>query len=83
MKTMQYTIRRIPQRIDAAVRQEAKVLNQPLNGVLLKLLERGLNLGPEPIRYHDLDDLAGTWVDDPEFDKAMASMDKVDKAMWK
>lgn len=28
--------------------------------------------------HHDLDDLAGSWVDDPAFDKALRDMDRVD-----
>jgi hypothetical protein len=83
MKTMQYTIRGIPSRFDDVVRHEAKVTHQPMNVVLLKALERGLGLGKESIRYNDLDDLAGSWVKDPEFTKAMADMDKVDEALWK
>jgi hypothetical protein len=80
---MQYTIRGIPARFDDAVRHEAKISHQSLNVVLLKALERGLDLGVESTRYNDLDDLAGSWVSDPEFTRAMADMDKVDKALWK
>ena len=29
-------------------------------------------------RYSDLDHLAGRWIDDPEFDKAIEEMDVVD-----
>ena len=83
MKTRQYTIRGIPVHFDALIRREVKLSHRSLNAVLLEVLERGLGRGPEPIRYNDLDDLAGSWVKDPQFDRAMASMDKVDKAMWK
>ena len=31
----------------------------------------------------DLDDLAGSWVDDPEFDAIIAEMDQVDPELWK
>ena len=47
----------------------------------IQALERGLNLGTEPMRFNDLDDLAGSWVKDPEFDRAMADMHKVDEAI--
>ena len=33
-------------------------------------------------RHNDLDDLAGKCVDDPEFDKAMEAMDKIDEGLW-
>ncbi len=32
---------------------------------------------------NDLDQFIGTWVDDPDFDKALESFEKIDKAMWK
>ena len=44
----------------------------------LRALERGLGLAEEQPRYHDLDDLSGTWVDDPEFDRAIEAMDQVE-----
>lgn len=44
---------------------------------------RGLGLDAEPPRHTDLDDLAGTWVDDPVFDRVIREMDRVDEEMWK
>ena len=34
-------------------------------------------------QYSDLDDLAGTWIDDPEFDGIIADLDRVDEELWK
>ena len=56
---------------------------QPLKDVVLEALERGLGLTGKPVRYHDLDDLAGTWVHDPEFDRAVEKMDQIDPELWK
>ena len=39
--------------------------------------------GGKPLRHRDLDFLAGTWTDDPEFDQALAEQRKVDAEMWK
>lgn len=55
-------------------------LNEVLRQALLK--EAGL-AGSEKRIHHDLDHLAGTWVDDPEFDAAMAAQDVVDESLWK
>ncbi len=33
-------------------------------------------------RHNDLDDLAGKWVDDPEFAAAIEAMDKIDEELW-
>jgi hypothetical protein len=49
----------------------------------VEALARGAGLGEEPVRYSDLDDLAGTWTPDPAFDRAIAQMDTVDGEAWK
>jgi hypothetical protein len=46
-------------------------------------MQRGLGVADEPVEYHDLDDLAGTWVEDPEFDRVVAEMDRPDSELWK
>jgi len=32
---------------------------------------------------HDLDDLVGTWVEDPVFDEVIREMDSVDADLWR
>lgn len=49
----------------------------------LRAMERGLGIAEEERRHHDLDDLAGTWVDDAEFDRAVEAMDQVDPELWR
>ena len=78
MMRTQYTIRRVPERLDRELRRRAREEQRSLNEMTLRALERGLGLAGEEHRHHDLDDLAGTWVDDPEFDRAIEEMDKVD-----
>ena len=34
-------------------------------------------------KRRDLADLAGTWVEDPAFDQALAGQDQVDPELWK
>lgn len=79
----QYTIRRVPSRIDQELRRKAREEQRSLNEMALRALERGLGLAEEQPRYHDMDDLAGTWVDDPEFDRAIEAMDQVDPELWR
>jgi hypothetical protein len=83
MKTIQYTIRGVPEQFDKVVRREAATTHQSLNTTLVKVLERGLGVVGDAVRHDDLDDLAGSWVKDAEFDRAMMAMDKVDEALWK
>ena len=82
MKDIQYTIRRVPDRINAKIRKKARKEGKSLNKVLIETLSRGLGLSEEPLKYNDLDDFIGTWVEDPEFDTAIKAMDKVDPDLW-
>ena len=81
MAETQYTIRRVPPRLDLQLRKPHEE-HVSLNEMALRALERGLGLAEEAPRHHDLDDLAGTWVDDPEFDRAIEAMDQVDAELW-
>jgi hypothetical protein len=83
MERHQLTIRRVPERVKRLLQELAKREEKSLNQVSLEILERGLGLTSEEIVYHDLDDLAGTWVDDPEFDKAIEEQHRVDPELWK
>lgn len=83
MKTIQYTIRSVPPALDRTLRSKAAKAHESLNAVMIAALERGLGLTEEPPDFHDLDDLAGTWVPDPEFDKAMVAFGTIDKDLWK
>mgnify|MGYP001038367150 CR=1 FL=1 len=80
---VQYTLRRIPQHVDQELRRRARAQGQSLNAAAVSALERGLGLGERPVRHHDLDDLAGTWVDDPAFDEAMRQLDRIDAELWR
>ncbi|HYL05657.1 MAG TPA: hypothetical protein VE075_06435 [Thermoanaerobaculia bacterium] len=80
---MQYTIRDIPPILDSELRRRAKTEGKSLNSVAIDALVRGVGLGEKPLRYRDLSDIAGTWVEDPEFDRAIADLDRVDEDMWR
>jgi hypothetical protein len=40
-------------------------------------------MADEPVEYHDLDELAGSWVADPDFDAAMEAFESIDEELWK
>jgi len=82
MKTIQYTIRGVSTAVDRTARELARKKHCSLNTALLDVLSRSLG-SAKPEANHDLDDLAGTWVADPEFDRAMKVFESVDKDMWK
>ena len=79
----QLTIRQVPKTVGARLRERARVEGRSLNSVAVEALTRGAGLGDQPVRYSDLDDLAGTWRADPAFDRAVAEMDVVDEESWK
>ena len=79
----QYTIRSVPQAVDRALRERARRGNKSLNETALEALRRGVGLdGPEAV-FDDLDDLVGTWKEDPDFDAALKRQDMVDRKLWR
>ncbi len=82
-KRVQYTIRNVCEKTDEALRRNAVREGTSLNTAALEALEAGAGVGEQSIRYHDLDDLAGTWVQDDAFDQAMEAFEKVDEDLWK
>jgi hypothetical protein len=80
---MQYTIRNIPPEVDKALREKAKAEGKSLNQILVDALRQGLGLNGQGAIHHDLDFLIGTWVEDTEFDKAIAEQDQIDPEIWK
>jgi plasmid stability protein len=79
----QYTIRGVPARVGARLRERARAEGRSMNSIAVDALARGLGVGDVEVSYNDLDDLAGTWVADPEFDRVVAEMDRVDEELWK
>ena len=83
MKPKQYTVRSVPRALDDRVREEARRYGASVNATLLEALARGLGAHEEPVEHRDLDDLAGTWVEDPAFDEAVAAFRTIDEALWR
>ena len=79
---MQYTIRNVPDYLDAALRSSASEQGKSLNEVAVQALARGAGISEGPRRQRDLGDLAGTWRDDPVFEAALAAQDTVDQELW-
>ena len=80
---MQYTIRNLPDTLDAALRAKAKAEHKSLNEVAIQAMARGMGFSKETPRLRDLGDLAGTWVEDPAFDQAIADQRAIDNELWK
>jgi len=81
-KIVQLTIRNVPEQVKKLLAGRAKADGQSLNKVLVEALSSSAGVFPGNATYTDLDGLAGCWVDDPEFDKAMLAQDEIDSEMW-
>jgi hypothetical protein len=79
---MQYTVRNIPDYLDAALRSAARQQGKSLNEMAVLALVRGTGLSETTRRKRDLGDLVGSWREDPAFDKALAAQDTIDESMW-
>jgi len=82
-KCMQYTIRNIPDYLDATLRDSARREGKSLNQVAVAALVRGAGLAERESIKRDLSDIAGTWQEDSAFDSAIAEQQKIDEAMWR
>lgn len=80
---MQYTIRKIPHSLDAALRRRAREQGKSLNEVAIEALVRGSSVTAERVVQRDLSDIAGTWCKYPAFDEALAAQDTIDEEMWR
>jgi hypothetical protein len=80
---MQYTIRNIPDYLDATLRDFARREGKSLNEVTVAALVRGAGLVERNCIKRDLSDIAGTWQEDPAFDSAIAEQQKIDEAIWR
>ncbi len=81
-RCMQYTIRKIPNSLDAALRRRAREQGKSLNAVAIEALTRGAGVSGERSRQRDLRDIAGTWRSDRAFDRALAAQDTIDRELW-
>lgn len=80
---MRYTLRNIPEHLDAALRRTASEQGKSLNQVLIETMVRGVGLDGQPIKRRDLSYIAGTWEEDPEFDAAIAEQKRIDEELWR
>ena len=82
-KSFQYTVRAVPEEVDQRLRQMVRERGVSFNTVAVESLARAAGVSGEPACYDDLDALAGSWIEDPAVDRALAGFDKVDKELWK
>ena len=42
-----------------------------------------MGVAEEGVSYRSLSDIAGTWVEDPAVDAALADQDRIDEDLWR
>lgn len=81
------TLRNLPPSLDRTIRQRAKKKGVSVNKVVISLLQEHLGESEKrPVRrYHDLDELAGSWnkQEAEAFEQALAEQRAIDPEMWK
>ncbi len=82
-KLIQYTVRAIPREVDDKLRQKAKREGKSLNEVALQALATAAGSSSTTQKKRDLSDLIGDWLDDPEFDAAIAAQRVIHPDDWK
>jgi plasmid stability protein len=75
----QFIIRNVPSEVDRDLRRKAERDGKTLNQVAVEALSRAAGPAEGHGAYRDLNDLAGTWVEDPEFDAAVKAQDQVQR----
>jgi hypothetical protein len=79
---IQYTLRQIPPALDEALRRKSRRDGKSINQTAIEILHSGLALAGDSIQYRDLDFMVRSWVEDPAFDEAIGSQDRVDPKLW-
>ena len=83
MKSIQYTIRKIPEELDQKLRIASRNTSKSLNTLIIETLEKKFVHPEGKPKYRDLSHLSGRWEEDPEFDHAMDLFDEIDYSAWK
>jgi len=80
---MQYTIRKVSDTLDAALRRAAREQGKSLNEVAIEAMTRGAGLTEPAVQQRDLHDIAGTWREDRAFDRARELHESIEAELWR
>jgi len=81
------TLRQIPSQLAEIIEREAAATGASLNKTVLRLLEKATGIsgnGRPDRRFHDLDELAGSWTAKQarEFDRHLGDQRQIDPDVW-
>ena len=71
----------MPRDVDRALREKAHRRKLSLNRLLVEELTNAVSTAQER-KYRSLDQIAGRWKEDPEFDRAVEEQRQIDWSLW-
>jgi hypothetical protein len=77
---MTLTLTNIPSDVESALRRRAQEEGRTLDEVVLRLLIEAADV--RPVTPSDFNDIAGTWISDPDVEAALAAQDRIDPGLW-
>jgi hypothetical protein len=80
---MTLVVDNLPPALSEALAKIARDEGRTLQDVAIDALKRGLRVADNSSDPIDLTDIVGTWVEDPEFDRAMQAFETIDSEIWK
>jgi hypothetical protein len=80
---MQYTLRRIPKHVDAALRKRAERERKTLNQVAVEAMAEGLGLEGARAPRRSVRDIVGTRGKDAALEKAVEDQRRIDPELWR
>jgi hypothetical protein len=80
---MQYTIRGVPEAVDAALRERAKRDDRSLNETAVTALAEGVGLSGLTRRRRDVSPLIRHWKRDRVLEREIEQQDRIDPDMWR
>lgn len=80
----QMTLRRIPDRLEKALRLRAKTEGVSLNKITIELLSNALGIDSSATKKRDLSEFCGVWNQDDlkEFEQNTGCFDAIDPEIW-
>ena len=84
MKTL--SIRNVENETAELLKQKARMHNKSVNKIILEILDNSLGVkkSKRTKKYHDLDNLAGTWTEKElkDFEKNTETFSSIDRELW-
>lgn len=79
---MQYTIRGVPEAVDAALRERARRDGRSLNETAIAALSEGVGVAATARKRRDVSPLIREWKRDRALERELQEQDRIDPEVW-